>query len=148
MARFAWTIAAVVVAAIVLLGYGMNRYAQFDMAHADEGDIAQRYRLVCGAYGEVRIDPNRVPVDLAPLIDYAKQFGHANSIIRKDCASKLSLDEAQKFVVAFDAKKPQIEARLAQFPIDFPADEVRASRELLLFRYEIAPAATQNDRAV
>jgi hypothetical protein len=126
----------------------MNRYARFDLSEANDDDIAERYRLVCGAHGNVRIDVNRIPPELASLIPYAKQFGHANAIIRKDCAAKMSVVDAQKFATAFDSKKARIESWLRQFPADFPADEVLAFRQLLLFRYEITPGATTNDRTV
>jgi hypothetical protein len=147
MARFAWTIGAVVIASFVLLIYGMNRYARFDVSDAEDADIAERYRFVCGAYGDVRIDQSRIPADLTSLIPYAEQFGHSNAIIRKDCAAKMSVADARKFSSIFDLKKDAVEMWLRQFPADFPADEVRAFRQLLLFHYEIAPAATASDRA-
>jgi hypothetical protein len=145
--RFALTVAAVVIVAICCLVYGMYRYARFDMTASSEGDLIDRYRLVCGAYGDIRLDESRIPVELAPLVPYAKRYGHPNAIIRRDCASKMSTPDAKAFALLFDAKKPQIEAWLHRFPTNFLADEVDAFRQLILFRYEIAPASTSSDRA-
>jgi hypothetical protein len=145
--RFTWTVGLVLLASLALFIFGMNRYAQFDLSSASSDDIADRYRLVCGAHGELPLDINRIPTELRSLIPYAKQFGHSNSILRKDCATKLSVADARKFAIEFDSKRSEIDSWLQKFPLNFPANEVRAFRELLLFRYEITPAATAIDRA-
>jgi hypothetical protein len=89
MKRFWLTIGIVVTASSVSLWYGLSKYARFDLRDASDGDLADRYRLVCGARGEVRIDPARIPVALQSLIPLAAKYGQGNRVLLEDCAAKM-----------------------------------------------------------
>ena len=148
MGRFAWTVVAIVIASLALLMYGMHRYARFDMTSVSDDELADRYRLVCGAYADMPLDESRIPSEFAGLVPYAKKYGYPNDIIRKDCAEKMSIEDAKRFAKQFDLHKDAIDQWLRQFPGNFPADEIRAFRALKLFRYEISPVSTTNERTV
>jgi hypothetical protein len=131
MTRFWLTVGAVVVASIAMLIFGMNEHARFDLREASDGDLADRYRLVCGAYRDLQIDAVRIPAELQSLIPLATKYGHGERIMLEDCAMKMDKSQANRIVSEISEKRAHIEQWLSTFPQNFYAEEVVAFRELL-----------------
>jgi hypothetical protein len=148
MTRFWVVVGSVVLASIAMLVYGLNRYARFDLREASDGDIANRYRVVCGAYGDLRLDSSRVPVALHNLLPLAAKYGHGNRILLEDCAVKLSPQDAKLIASQIAEKAPQIEAWVSEYRPDFNANEVIAFRELLKLKALLRPISVEPGKVV
>jgi hypothetical protein len=148
MTRFGIVVASVVIASIATLLYGLNKYARFDMSEASDGDVANRYRLMCGAYGEVRLDASRIPVELHDLLPLAAKYGHGDRILLDDCVVKLSPSEAKHIAIRIAEKTTQIEAWVSKYPRDFSANEVIAFRELLKLRAMLQPISVEPGKPI
>ncbi|MGL5005518.1 MAG: hypothetical protein ACRDAM_21545, partial [Casimicrobium sp.] len=123
-----------------MLVFAFNKYARFDMSEASDGDVAERYRVICGAYGDVRLDSARIPVELHDLLPLAAKYGHGDRILLEDCVVKLDSTEAKRIAAQIAEKTTQIEAWLSKYPPDFNANEVIAFRELLKLKTMLRPS--------
>jgi hypothetical protein len=146
--RFWVVVGSVVLASIAMFVYGFNKYARFDMSDASDGDIANRYRVVCGAYGDLRLGLSRIPVELHDLVPLAATYGHGNRILLEDCAVKLNSEEATLIAARIAEKTQQIEAWVSKYPQDFNAHEVIAFRELLKLKVLLRPITVEPGKAV
>jgi hypothetical protein len=144
--RFTLTVAFVVIAAVAMLAFGLNKYGQFDVSVATENDIAERYRLVCGAYAVLILDKSKIPEELWALVPLAAKYGHGNSILTRDCISKMSATESGNLVGLVDTHRLAIDRWLLRFPEQFPAAETLAFRELISIRKQLRPG-TASDKA-
>jgi hypothetical protein len=147
VSRFTITIGLVVIASIVMLVYGMARYARFSLYDASDDDIAQRYRLVCGAYPDVQIDETKIPVDLVALLPLARRYGHANHILLEDCAAKMDKNEVERAIRLIDAHRDSIHRWVETNQRLELVTEVMAFRQLLLLRNLLRPLMTASDTA-
>ena len=128
-----------------MLVWGIQKHGLFSFADADDGDLAYRYRLVCGAYADLKFDTARIPAELQAIVPIAAKYGHGNPLLLDDCISKLSPDHARELVSQIDAHRQSIEAWVGRFPPTFIAKEVSAFRELLLLRSRLKPASSTSD---
>jgi hypothetical protein len=146
--RFWIGVTVVVLASIGSLWFGLSRYAQFDLTDAPDYDVADRYRLICGAYADVRIDPSRIPEELKSLIPLAAKYGHGNRVLLEDCVSKLPRDEAERIATEIAENASAIEKWVDRYPVSFNAEEVIAFRTLLEMRSLLRPIRIEPNKPV
>ena len=148
MSRFVFVVGGVIVVAISTLVYGMSKYARFSFDGASDDDVAQRYRLVCGAYPDVSIDQTKVPAELRLLLPFAKKYGHGNRILLEDCVAKMTPSEVVKTIMIIDAHRDDIERWIAKNTRLETASEVSSFRQLLDLRQMLRPAISGKEKIV
>lgn len=147
MSRFAAGVAIAVIAAIVMLAYGMQKYGVFALDAVDDDDLAQRYRLVCGAYADVEIDASHVPAELHALLPLARKYGHVNRLLLDDCARRMDPKEAAQAVWEIDRHRAAIDRWLERSAAVAHVTEVSAFASLLYLRRALRPVVTTSDSA-
>jgi hypothetical protein len=130
------------------LWYGIAKYARFDMTDANDYELSERYRLVCGAYPDLQFDTSRVPAELHPLLPIAARYGHGVRVMLEDCVAKLSRKDAASIAAQINLHAAAIEAWVSKHPNSFNVTEVTAFRSLLMMRSMMRPIRVDPDKHV
>jgi hypothetical protein len=146
--RFWLVTATVVLLCLASLWYGLAKYARFDVSDADDYELSDRYRLICGAYPDLQFDASRIPAELHPLLPIASRYGHGIRVMLEDCVAKLNRKDAASIASQINLHAAAIEAWISKHPSSFNAIEVTAFRSLLLMRSMLMPIRTDPDKQV
>jgi hypothetical protein len=146
--RFWLIVAGIVTLSIASLWYGLAKYARFDMSDADDYELTNRYRVLCGAYPDLQFDVSRVPVELHSLLPIAARYGHGIRVMLEDCVAKLNRKDAASIATQIDQNAAAIQTWLDKHPTSFDANEVSAFRSLLVLRSLLKPIVVDAEKLV
>jgi hypothetical protein len=112
-------------AAILISAYVLTRRER-SRGIASAATLQRKYGLYAENRPVIRLDPERVPSHLRPLISLAEKWGIGDDIIRNDYIGKASDAEKQELHDAFYEPFEQVTAWLNSFKAGPMTDEAEA----------------------